>query len=74
MQEQKPVFDVMHLLKVLHPDKSFTELQQWLLRHAVVQHRNVQPVRLCRLLCTGVCCRWLLVVLVALHSVTCFVL
>ena len=67
MQEQKPVFDVMHLLKVLHPDKSFTELQQWLLRHAVVQHRNVQPVRLCRLLCSRLHCRGLLIALLAFH-------
>ena len=61
------MFDVMHLLKVLHPDKSFTELQQWLLRHAVVRHRDVQPVRLCRLLCSRLRCWWSLVVLAVLY-------
>lgn len=45
MQEQKPVYDVLHLLKVLHPEKSFTELHQ-LLRFAAVRHRDVRPVRL----------------------------
>ena len=68
MQEQKPVFDVMHLLKVLHPDKSFTDLQQWLLRHAVVQHRNVQSVRLAGPFAPVCAPGGLLVVLVALQS------
>jgi hypothetical protein len=44
MLEQKPVYDVLHLLKVLHPDKSFMELHQ-LLRFAAVRHRDVHAVR-----------------------------
>jgi hypothetical protein len=44
MQEQQPVYDVLHLLKILHPEKSFVELHQ-LLRFAAVRRRNVHAVR-----------------------------
>lgn len=44
MQEQKAVYDVLHLLKILHPEKSFMELHQ-LLRFAAVRRRNVNVVR-----------------------------